>query len=922
MSESTPELKPGTIIWKETGMPRFVKVTKARDEELEVEDDEVEEVSSDEEEEGMHEGVEEGEEIEFGEEEIAEDLEGKEEEEEHKVREQVDSGDQGDDSEKVFEEGEELMETKVELPTALKDFAKMYSLPTYEMKLLPQKIKRRVYKYELVYPAKERLQVGPDGELLPIPSTPHRIRYMDDVKIRRRLPSPDYNPTMKIEPNPYDPRLPIGAYVTSTKDGVSYSGPVVAFDQVGVSISVHKNGEIEVINVPYTEPSIRVTQPPAKKVEEVKKQMPDVRELQEVPAEIRAIMVDSYVASIERITSGRSAPEEKPSQVPAQIVKQMEKEPIVTFESFYAMEFSKWVRAKNVDQIIRDLDKDRILKEAQSMAVTLSDDKNLISEVFEGITVDENTTVSELLARLQDQIDITALQAHVIRALNQEVLAGNGHWKGKMLAGIITNTIQEWRYLSPVNTDEIYKMLIDISIRAQVDTYEPTAADEKEFESQYLAAIKVLYDEYLAKRKDIIEKAAPEKEVEATKSGITTSSPKVNVRAKVEGYERTVMATSSSLYQYMVKILRPYIFLEGPLAKHAKFFHAKLAAGKFDVELLGEANLAHFLPELTMVKITDTQWNQVFATLDQLVELVATKILGLYTMLIHPTARIHTTAQNQNPYMVAASLVNLLKDPRDMCEGGRRPVVKDGRYVYRPGTDTKIMEPIPLGDMVICYSNGKFTCHDSSQLSRLFSKGEYVNPFTKQPYPEDFVEKIKDRYPGMGDEPVEPTEEERKVLEKTTKIKERPLPPPKPLPVPKATKKKTGKYTTKILLSGAPFEVYLLFDRTVQIKSTDGSIRMIEALEKDGGQDISIFGFDHIPTVSDLKRVGKSSGDRYVVIEASIPFRDRSAITKKLKGKDGIKDVLYMPKYSDDYDLLLAVQGIVNDFEGGVQKQK
>ena len=521
-----------------------------------------------------------------------------------------------------------------------------------------------------------------------------------------------------------------------------------------------------------------------------------------------------------------------------------------------------------------------------------------------------------MLDYLRQQKDITALQGYVITSLNREVLAGYGHWKGKTAAAIISNAIEVWRRLHPIDIDEIYNMLVNVHIETELDGYEPTTEDKNSFEAQYLAQLKVLYDDYLAERMLLVEETLPPSKPKETVA-VT-----VDIKSKVEVFERTIAASSSSLYKYMLAIARPLVFLSGPLAKYAKFFNAKVKAGKFDVEKLGEANLAHLLPELAMNQsITDDQWKKIFSAIDYLVEMEATKILDLYSSLLDPTARIPAIIGHPNINIILAPIVKHLKDPRDVCEGGSRPVVRKGKYVYRKGTKEKLMEPIPLEDIVICYSGDKFTCHDTSQLVRSLSAGDHTNPYTKQPYPKSFVDKVMSMYTSSP-EPGEPDLEEEEEAE--VEVKKVETVPKKKLPALKATKKKTGKYTKKIFLAGDPFEIYLLFETVVELTASDGSVRTIDIVKSArDAPDVSVVGYDHKPTTSELKSLSKVSGDLYIVIADNVEFKAQSSMTKDLKSKNkAIKEVYYIPRFTeDDYDMLAAVQKAINDFEGGIQKQ-
>ena len=308
---SSPEfdeskLAPGTIVYKETGMPRYVRLakTKKQQEEEEAEQElEFEGDIEDEEAEDTDIGVEEGEELEFEEEDILLELEGEKEVVKKKKEVPRHFAEGG-----YKEELEDLALTKVFYPTSYQEFAKQYSLPLYETKLLPQKIQRVIDKYEVVFPAVERMQVGPDGKLVPVPRSPTRIRYIDAASRKRRVLK-EYVPEVTIQPNPYDQRFTIGTYVTfsGTEGEGKLSGVVVAFVAAGVTVSVNQDaapGESKVKMYVVGYGDLTLSKPPVKRTEEVERQSPDIRESKEIPEQIRVIMVESYIDALDKLVKG------------------------------------------------------------------------------------------------------------------------------------------------------------------------------------------------------------------------------------------------------------------------------------------------------------------------------------------------------------------------------------------------------------------------------------------------------------------------------------------------------------------------------------------------------------------------------------------------------------------------------------------
>jgi hypothetical protein len=175
--------------------------------------------------------------------------------------------------------------------------------------------------------------------------------------------------------------------------------------------------------------------------------------------------------------------------------------------------------------------------------------------------------------------------------------------------------------------------------------------------------------------------------------------------------------------------------------------------------------------------------------------------------------------------------------------------------VTKPGTKDKLLERIPYDDIVICFTDGKFTCHSTREIVRGIVKGNTKNPYTEKQYPEEFIEKMRERYLStdaniqkFSKEVVEPSEEV--LVEPRPRVESRARPPPaveqpvepqeaEPEPIREPRKERVRRVRhaplrsavaskiQKMGLIGKPFEPIVLFSDTLQIKLKDGSVREV-----------------------------------------------------------------------------------------------
>jgi hypothetical protein len=968
--------------------PAGEEVFFAPEEEAEIEEWE-REMKEYEEREEEDEGEEEGE-IEYGDEspEMPETLEEEEPEEEELEEER-----KGKKEKKGREEeGEELVRVEDPFFSSKKAYAKSLGIPfpQSELVLRPEKVRRRIYETETRYPGYKYMKVGADGELVPLVEMEPRTIKMTGEELPLK-PKRKYTPEKKIETrqNPYDARYPFGAYVSFqeiplepaeegeiVEEGLKVEGIVLSFSEDGVDVSV--KGRMYFVR--YSNPTLKVVPRPKRVKTPVKREqtLDDYYASPEIPVDFRDMMVKAYIELLRMIRDPF-----KPSKKMAVVEWKMLQSPPIQWEEYYAAEYQKWIYAKYYEIFVDELDDEAIEVEARKLVERESSVDGLISQVTSVLPngLEYDTTIDQLLDALREQSALTVFQAHLIRVLEKEIISGGGKGQeqitryvpaavpkgelegpsryyrqpgkpailrtsprqiavpetierkpisGTNLAIIIQTAIDTYQRFYQPNLSRAIETVRSVAINQRFDEYEPTDADRAEFEEEYLPTLIDLHFKAEKTYQDE-KKKAKEIEVEEKKFEASLRAYHAGLEESVKKFEQIIYASNGgSLHSYLAAVLVPYIFLDGPLSPHAKFFKAKLANGDFEFSALTGANLAHYLPELSMNRLTDQQFAIAEKILGTLLKIQMDSLVNLYITSINPTSRTTYTSLRVDAFKLVAPLVGMLKDPSEIClresGTGRRPVVKGGRYVYAPGTQDLLMEKIPPGEMTICYSDGKFTCHDIRSVLRSISASDVpINPYTGRPYPQEFVEKMKARYteqladPSLWEEPEEPIPEP--IIEPSPpKIKKRTLPKvqvKKVRPRHKPPKKAKGQIE-KIGLVGDEFDLLTIFGET-SFNAGDQTYEYTTDLA-DKGVNVVVFGFDALrqATISDINpRVVPKGAYIYVIgVNASkVKPVDRTKLNRRIKKILPKAQAIFYVDENSEEDLIAGLVDVAIDME-------
>jgi hypothetical protein len=784
--------------------------------------------------------------------------------------------------------------------SSAEELAKNMGLATHHEQLVKIKVRRRIEDVHIVYAGTQRMKVGKHGNLLPIESDKRYISIFDEddsagraaLGLISNMPPDTFKPKYsRIEKNPYNNTYTFGDYVRfSSHDGIDREGIVMVYTETSVGVSV-KEGVLDskMIFVNYKDPSL-------KKAVKSKNQLKlktvitpdDVYIMTKIPDDIRKTIINTYtdiLNNLKSVTGGLdddlkalSAPRSvvfpvTPSTTKTALKKIMFGDTdgkkhsgppgrLISWDDYYSNQFYAWIANKYHAFFNSQVSSQKVANIASSTVKQELDPSVLLEEIASELPGGEmkyDTTVQDILNGLKKASDITIFQAMCIQALEKEKYGGHWDVQGTDLATILSGIVQAYYRIHPPDINAYYRYIYDLELESVKRAYVPTDDDTREFDGLHLADLKKLYDAAVIKAElekdkyyeELKENKLRDRQEFLGRGGGTSTARDIPAkkdlslenRKQVERFEQIIFASyGSSVHSYLSNVLVPHIFLEGPLAKHAKFFRAKIANGSFEFDALTGANIAHYLPEFAMNKnIPDDRWESAGYVIGAVLHNDMAAIVDMYVNILNPTAHVqHSGLSYTNILTLINGLEELLVDPANECmsdtsTGNRFVISKEGKYVLDPISRKLLDERIPDGDLAICYdpATKAFTCHSTRDVMLSIARGDLSNPHTKKQYPTDFVERIRKRNLSLISNLKQP--EDADPLPEVPVPENRLEPMKKPTPVPvlaRAIRKRhihaiKGNFEpiSTMLLLGA-VELFALFDSsfTFLIEDEDGNV--------------------------------------------------------------------------------------------------
>lgn len=204
----------------------------------------------------------------------------------------------------------------------------------------------------------------------------------------------------------------------------------------------------------------------------------------------------------------------------------------------------------------------------------------------------------------------------------------------------------------------------------------------------------------------------------------------------VESYLQTVDANTDTAYDYLVRSSYALSFLSSSLRTHCKFFQEKIKGGDYRIDKLDalysdndDYLIARCLPELAMRVIgenavNDSTAEKALGEYSKIRRAVVDDLISGYRYILSPSAR-----KDPAPSLKDYDWNKVLQSVNESC----------GDSGYNADGTAK-----DLGDIVLCYTNGTFSCHTESE-AYFDIVNNRNNPITGLPYPKIFIEEIERR---------------------------------------------------------------------------------------------------------------------------------------------------------------------------------
>lgn len=576
-------------------------------------------------------------------------------------------------------------------------------IPEKARKIVPKVKVRTVREYEITHDVTRRAQVGPFGIYIPFkvgrPTKP----------IGDQLPKHPYRVlTPRILPRSRQDKPVIPLHFTSKREKASdyYNAPVT--QEV-------RDAVIEMIFEIVSERRI-----PIAKATLGTKEVALGRPL--LPGLIRG-----------------GKPEKPPPKISKKNYQEAELQSLVKSEIY-----SKLAKEVPKEELMQEAE--RIIQERRDIQKILQDVEKRISDTF--FKEIWNWDAELLWEQLQNLNSETELEFILRTFLQGKTSTERKKIRGSKLKNLIIKAIDLYRKRMLVLKDQIYK---DLQLVWLKQAFEERFQEEKPvLQKKWKDKLDEAWEEY--------SKAYDAKYEGMKETGKLTKAGE-DIYKQIQDMEQgffdriVTVGTSLTFFNYLHQVLFPVLFLDtiGDIGRYAKFFHTKLQTGSIRIDALPEANLAHYIPEVTMKFIDNldsNDWEIVEKRIAQDLRRRIDEFIALF--MIRKGKRIPTPPPLENFVWTP-----FLSEPQDLCfrDTGTG-------YSYNPdGSKTKI----PDSDLVICFSQGVgFTCHSIKQIAWSAVRGE-GDPITGIAYSQELIDRMRRQHPQIFKEAEEQYKEGLKL---------------------------------------------------------------------------------------------------------------------------------------------------------------
>ncbi len=578
---------------------------------------------------------------------------------------------------------------------------------------------------------------------------------------------------------------PPGKFITFSYYGDLERGIVVGFTENDFIISVEGGGRV---HLSLNDRFIKKIERKEKIVEKIEKPIEDIFDIIDDSIsqhlDLRNIVVNSIYKSAEELIfppkpegAGKKEPvipkeageffeEEKAKDEEYYSINWgLLEKPKISFDDFYGNKFRQWFRVERHDELVARIPKDKLWKEAIDTSEIRKNPMAIIHDLKKRYGDDFFLLQPDQIVKLISSSENIALIDTYIKIELEKL-------PDKELEHSLTDVIYNYirrDYAPDLNPEEIYKDNVNAWMVREFNKMKPTNDDRLLFDGTYRQIIENDHKNYSKMYEIEWEKAKAYKEKYEKED--VEKKKREELRSHVEILERSFYSDKDiTVLMYLKRAMLPAIFLsDRGVGKYAKFFHAKIASVKFYISALDSATLAHYLPEVFMNKEVmddDKQFSIVIEDLSGELYDQIMLVLNSYIWSKNPAGKkpFHPLISRylSRKWEAALSGKGYIVDPRKVCqEDTGMQVLRDreGKVVHEIGE-------IPLADLIICYDEKKntFSCHSTDDVRRIVSGDKTINPATGEPFPGEFVKKMRGRYP-----PLSPTPQKEMEMEKVKK---------------------------------------------------------------------------------------------------------------------------------------------------------
>ena len=444
---------------------------------------------------------------------------------------------------------------------------------------------------------KSLIDVGKFG--LPVKRLSRSVKEIIDVNYKK--PSlPNVKPrNYKLKKNPYNKKYPFGTKLTFVYNDEDIVGYVVDFHEDFMDVmDVKSKRKIEVA---YNDSTIELLPKSHLKSKIVSKEVSitDIY-LMDVPDNLRKLVVSHLYDDFSKVIEKKGQAD---NNTTVNINWDLVLNEPISWDTFYDEKIKIYQFNKNFKKMMKKINKDEILESSKNQLREDLDTDKLLDDL-DTLVPDGSFfshTNRSIIEILKNKKELSSFEAFVLQSLSREYMLNGkdieGIYLGEVVAIILDKYINKHKFDLNIYVDENTRRALYDKFNELPDLSEEDILDFEILYSEELMSEYESYSKLFDKEK---AKAASLKKGKKV-IGSLQDSEKDTTLEDVKKYEQIVYAAhGQNIYEYLINVLMPDIFLTGLLSPFTKLFKAKVSSGAFPITKMDSMNLAHFFPEISM----------------------------------------------------------------------------------------------------------------------------------------------------------------------------------------------------------------------------------------------------------------------------------------------------------------------------------